>query len=146
MGCGMSRDPPAQAFYFPSSSADSLLIEQEPKNYPNGDPFKHKPQGPLLIVQLLSQSQPLYDEAGPSTALACSCMPQHAGPACSTSHACSSQLGVGAGSTVRSWPSWHSPSALAPGSSAPQAPSQPGTLPLLKDVSKAQPNTAEKGK
>lgn len=96
------------------SSSDSLLIKQDPKNYPNGAPFKHKPQRPLLIAQLLSQSQPTYDEAGPSTTLARSCMPQHAGPARSTSHARSSQQGVGAGSIVPSQPSWHLPSALAP--------------------------------
>lgn len=53
----------------------SLLIKQELKNYSNGVPFKHKPQGPLLIVQFLSQSQPTYNKAGLSSALAYSHMP-----------------------------------------------------------------------
>ena len=108
----MSRDPPHKQL---PSSSDSLLIKQDPKNYPNGAPFKHKPQRPLLIAQLLSQSPPTYNEAGPSTTLARSRVPQHAGPVRSTSYARSSRQGVGVGSTVPSQPSWHSPSALAPG-------------------------------
>lgn len=109
----MTGDPPHK--HLPSKSADNLLIKQELKNYPNGAPFKHKPQAPLLIAQLLSQLQPMDAEVGPSAGLAHSHMPQHTGPACSTSRAHSSQPRVGAGNVAPSQPSWHSPSALAPG-------------------------------
>lgn len=118
--CSMTGDPPHK--HLPSKSADNVLIKEELKNYPNAAPFKHKPQAPLLIAQLLSQLQPTDAEAGPSAALTHSHMPQHAGPVCSTSRAHSSQPRVGAGSIAPSQPSWHSPSALAPACYPPEHP------------------------
>lgn len=68
----------ASGFHFPP--ADSLPIKQELKNYSNRAPFKHKPQGPLLIVQFLSQSQPAYNKAALPAALAYRRTPRRSRP------------------------------------------------------------------
>lgn len=91
---------------FPSLLANSLLIKQELKNYPNGAPFKHKPQGPLLIAQLLLQSQPRMMQQVHGLPL----------PAALAHSELCPLLPTGIYSTVSPWAP---PSVLAPGSQTP---------------------------
>lgn len=74
---------------FPLLLADGLLIKQQLQNYPDGAPFKHKLQGPLLIARLLSQSQPRMMQQ-------VHWLPLPAALVCSASRARCSQQGLGA--------------------------------------------------